>query len=59
MRAATCSPGEISPESVADAVRALISEPGYREAAGRLADEIVAMPSPAETVPKLERLAAS
>jgi hypothetical protein len=31
----------------------------YREAAGRLADEIAAMPSPAETVPKLERLAAS
>jgi UDP:flavonoid glycosyltransferase YjiC (YdhE family) len=51
-------PEEISPESVADAVRALLSEPGYREAATRLADEIAAMPAPAETVPKLERLAA-
>jgi UDP:flavonoid glycosyltransferase YjiC (YdhE family) len=51
-------PEEISPESVADAVRALLSEPGYRDAAGRLADDIAAMPSPAETVPKLERLAA-
>jgi UDP:flavonoid glycosyltransferase YjiC (YdhE family) len=51
-------PEEISPESVADAVRALLTEPGYREAAGRLADEIAAMPSPTETVPKLERSAA-
>lgn len=51
-------PEEISPESVADAVRALLSEPEFREAAGRLADEIAAMPRPAETVARLERLAA-
>jgi calicheamicin 3'-O-methyl-rhamnosyltransferase len=49
-------PEEISPESVADAVRALLSEPGYREAAGRLAVEIAAMPTPAQTIPRLERL---
>jgi UDP:flavonoid glycosyltransferase YjiC (YdhE family) len=51
-------PEEITPEEVAAGVRALLGEPGYREAARRLADEIAAMPTPAETVPKLERLAA-
>jgi UDP:flavonoid glycosyltransferase YjiC (YdhE family) len=51
-------PEEITPESVAEAVRALLTEPGYREAARALAGEIAAMPSPAETVPELEGLAA-
>jgi UDP:flavonoid glycosyltransferase YjiC (YdhE family) len=51
------TPEEITPESVCEAVEALLSEPGYRQAAGRLADEIAAMPAPAETVPKLEQLA--
>jgi UDP:flavonoid glycosyltransferase YjiC (YdhE family) len=50
-------PEEITPEAVATAVQLLLDEPGYRQAAGRLADEIAAMPAPAETVPVLERLA--
>ena len=41
------------------AVRALLDEPGYRQAAGAIGDEIAAMPAPAATVPVLERLAAS
>jgi hypothetical protein len=44
----------ITPDSVADAVRALLGKPGYREAAGGLAIEIAAMPAPAD--PKLEQL---
>jgi UDP:flavonoid glycosyltransferase YjiC (YdhE family) len=51
-------PEEITPEAVAHAGRALLSEPRYRDAARSLALEIAAMPAPAETVPKLERLAA-
>jgi UDP:flavonoid glycosyltransferase YjiC (YdhE family) len=51
-------PEEITPEAVAAGVRALLVEHRYREAAHRLGDEIAAMPTPAETVPKLERLAA-
>lgn len=50
-------PEQISPESVANAVQALLSERGYRDAAHGIAEEIAAMPAPAETVPKLERLA--
>jgi UDP:flavonoid glycosyltransferase YjiC (YdhE family) len=50
-------PEQITPESVAAAVRALLIEPGYREAAGRLADEIATMPAPTATVAKLEQLA--
>ena len=51
-------PEEITPESVAGAVRALLDVPGYREAAARLAAEIAAMPAPADVVTKVERLAA-
>ena len=50
-------PEQITPEAVANAVQALLSEPGYRDAAHGIAKEIAAMPAPAETVPKLERLA--
>jgi UDP:flavonoid glycosyltransferase YjiC (YdhE family) len=39
-------PEQITPESVADAVRALLGEPGYRGAARGVATEIAAMPSP-------------
>jgi UDP:flavonoid glycosyltransferase YjiC (YdhE family) len=49
-------PEEITSESVAGAVRALLGEPGYREAARGLADEIAAMPDPAERVRTLEQL---
>jgi UDP:flavonoid glycosyltransferase YjiC (YdhE family) len=41
----------------ADAIRTLLDEPGYRLAAEGLAEEIAAMPSPADVVPALERLA--
>jgi calicheamicin 3'-O-methyl-rhamnosyltransferase len=51
-------PEEITPEAVAEAGRALLSEAGYRDAARGLALEIAAMPAPSDTVPKLERLAA-
>jgi UDP:flavonoid glycosyltransferase YjiC (YdhE family) len=50
-------PEEITAQAVAEAVQRLLAEPGYRRAAGGLAEEIAAMPSPAETVPTLERLA--
>jgi UDP:flavonoid glycosyltransferase YjiC (YdhE family) len=52
-------PEEITPEAVAEAVRALLDEPSYRQAAGSLGAEIAAMPAPADAVPALERLAAS
>jgi UDP:flavonoid glycosyltransferase YjiC (YdhE family) len=50
-------PEQISPEAVADAVRALLAEPRYRDAARGIATEIDAMPAPAEVVGELERLA--
>jgi UDP:flavonoid glycosyltransferase YjiC (YdhE family) len=50
-------PEEIAAASVADAVRALLVEPGYRVAADGLAHEIAAMPAPEAIVPKLEELA--
>jgi UDP:flavonoid glycosyltransferase YjiC (YdhE family) len=51
------TPQEITPESVGAATDALLSTPEYRAAAGRIAEEIAAMPSPEETVPRLEQLA--
>ena len=52
-------PEEINPDAVAEALRALLAEPGYREAARRLGAEIASMPAPAEVVADLERLGAS
>jgi UDP:flavonoid glycosyltransferase YjiC (YdhE family) len=49
-------PEEISADAVAEAVRALLAESRFREAAGRIAAEIAAMPAPAELVADLERL---
>ncbi|MEY9905028.1 UDP:flavonoid glycosyltransferase YjiC (YdhE family) [Catenulispora sp. MAP12-49] len=43
-------------QDIVDAVRALMTESGYRAAAGAMAAEIRAMPSPAATVEVLERL---
>lgn len=43
-------------DEVSDAVKALMSEPGYRASAAALAEEIRAMPSPAAVVSVLERL---
>lgn len=51
-------PEQITPESVAGAVQALLSDPGYRAAARGIATEIAAMPVPAQTVSKLARLTA-
>jgi UDP:flavonoid glycosyltransferase YjiC (YdhE family) len=50
-------PEEITAEAVAEGTRALLDEQGYRQAAIGLADEIAAMPAPADVVPRLERLA--
>ena len=51
------TPGEATAPRVADAVRRLLAEDGFRAAAGRVATEIAAMPSPAQVVPRLEQLA--
>ena len=49
---------DISPAAIRRHVHALLEEPGYRESAGRVRDEIALMPPPADAVPALERLAA-
>jgi UDP:flavonoid glycosyltransferase YjiC (YdhE family) len=49
-------PEETTSEAVAEAVRALLSDPGYHEAAASVATEIASMPAPAEVVPELARL---
>jgi UDP:flavonoid glycosyltransferase YjiC (YdhE family) len=46
-----------TPESVREAVLAVLSEPSYRDAAERIRDEIAALPGPAHAVTLLERLA--
>ena len=51
-------PGEMTAHGVRDAVQKLLSEESFREAAGRLKDEIAAMPSPAEVGEALGRLSA-
>jgi UDP:flavonoid glycosyltransferase YjiC (YdhE family) len=51
-------PEQITAESVANAVGALLGDPVYRAAARGIAGEIAAMPAPAQTVSKLEQLAA-
>ena len=45
-----------NPEEIADAVGRLLTEPGFRTAAGSLRDAVAAMPSPARTVDVLRRL---
>jgi UDP:flavonoid glycosyltransferase YjiC (YdhE family) len=49
---------EVSPAAVRDAVRAVLGDPAYRRNAGRLADEIAALPGPETGVTLLEDLAA-
>jgi glycosyltransferase len=44
---------ERDPGQIRDAAEKLLSDPGYRDAAGRLADDIARQPSPAEVVPVL------
>jgi UDP:flavonoid glycosyltransferase YjiC (YdhE family) len=49
-------PAVLTPESVAEAVRALLDDPSYRAGAERVCEEIAAMPSPDEVVTVLEAL---
>ena len=51
------TPGEATAPNVADAVRRLIAEDGFRTAAAVVAAEIAAMPAPEQVVPALEQLA--
>jgi UDP:flavonoid glycosyltransferase YjiC (YdhE family) len=48
-----------TPEAVREAVTDVLSEPSYRSAAERIADEIAALPRPEDTVPLLEASALS
>lgn len=50
-------PGTVTAGAVLEAVRVLLERPEYRAAAGRLGDELAAMPSPSDGVALLERLA--
>lgn len=50
-------PGEVTPGSVQDAIRTLLSDPSYGVAARRVAAEFAALPAPDRVVPLLERLA--
>lgn len=51
-------PVAATPETVREAVAAVLADPAYRRAAGRLRDEIAALPEPASAVTLLERLVA-
>jgi UDP:flavonoid glycosyltransferase YjiC (YdhE family) len=46
-----------TPENVREAVADVLSDPSYRSAAERIADEIAALPGPEDTVSLLEQLA--
>ncbi|MBW4721839.1 activator-dependent family glycosyltransferase [Saccharothrix obliqua] len=49
---------ELTPELLRDNVLRLVEEPGFRTAAEKLRQEVLAEPSPNDVVPELERLAA-
>ncbi|MDQ6725637.1 MAG: glycosyltransferase [Actinomycetota bacterium] len=51
-------PGEVSPDAVRRDVRALLDDPGLREAARRVQGELADMPGPERGVELLEQLAA-
>jgi glycosyltransferase DesVII len=48
---------DAGPARVRDDVARIIGDPAFARAAGRLRDEVSAMPSPADVVPQLERIA--
>ena len=48
-------PGEVTTDNVRHAVRLLLEEPGAADAAGKVADEIAAMPSADEVAAELRR----
>ncbi len=50
------APREATPSAVADAVRRLLADPTYGQAAQEVGREIAAMPSPGEVVEVLEKL---
>ena len=47
-------PGQVAPDALRSAVRATLGDPSYRRAAQTLAQEIAAMPTPAEVVGEIE-----
>ena len=51
-------PAELEPSAVRDAVRALVDDPAYREAARAVQATVAGMPPPEAVVPVLERYAA-
>ena len=50
-------PAELTPETAREAVLAVLGDPAYRVAAGRMRDEIDALPGPEYAVALLEQLA--
>ncbi|MCX4957497.1 glycosyltransferase [Streptomyces virginiae] len=50
---------QIDPAAVLDACRTLLADPSYAQAARRLRAEMAELPSPAEIVPLIEKLAAN
>jgi glycosyltransferase len=51
--------GQNNTRAIGDAVTALLDDPAHRTAARRLAEEVAALPTPAQIVPELEKLARS
>jgi len=51
-------PAAVTPGAVREAVRAVLGDPSYRANAGRVRDEMAALPGPEHAVALLERLAA-
>ncbi|MFI5986696.1 glycosyltransferase [Streptomyces sp. NPDC051555] len=49
---------ELSAEAVTEHARKILGDPGYREAAGKIAAEIAALPDPAEIAARLPEFAA-
>ncbi len=54
---AVIAPANLTPEAAREAVQAVLSDPAYRAAAGRMRAEIAALPGPEHAVALLERLA--
>ncbi len=55
-QAVVIRPGEVTPERVADAVLRVLDEPGFATAARLTAQEIAAMPGPAEVAEQIRAL---